>query len=208
MNKSDIIGRAEVFVEHLLKEQLPESRAFHNLQHTSNVVAAVQKICDYLNISEEGQEVLLLAAWFHDTGHIFTYEGHEDISCKIADGFFNKMGYDPTRRLKTHELIRATIMPQRPQSLPEQIICDADLFHLSLPEYCQTQELLRKELEQVFSKRFTDEEWQRQNIGFLKKHQYFTTYGKRILSSWKQKNILKCEQQLKSLLPLSKNKGT
>ena len=204
MHKSDIISRAEVFVEHLLKEQLPKSRAFHNLQHTSNVVAAVRKIGDDLKISDEGQELLLLAAWFHDTGHIFTYEGHEEVSCKIADEFFNKMGYDPTKQLKIHELIMATVMPQRPQSLPEQIICDADLFHLSLPEYCQTQELLRKELEQVFSKRFTDEEWQRQNIGFLKNHQYFTTYGKKILGPLKQENILKCEKQLKSILPIIK----
>lgn len=196
MEKPDIISSAKDFVEHLLKEELPDNRLFHNLQHTSKVVAAVREICDYHKISVDEKEMLLLAAWFHDTGHVVTYKGHEDISCKIAIEFFNKIGYDSNRRLKVLELIRATSMPQRPQNLLEQIICDADLFHLSLPEYCQMQELLRKELEHFLGKRFIDEEWQQKNIGFLKNHEYFTSYGKRILSPLKQENILECEQRM------------
>ena len=41
--------------------------------------------------------------------------------------------------------IAATKMPQKPEGVLQQIICDADLFHLSLPEYIYLQKLLLEE---------------------------------------------------------------
>ena len=42
----------------------------------------------------------------------------------------------PTEKMESVlACIGATIMPQQPTNLLEEIICDADLYHLSLDEY-------------------------------------------------------------------------
>ena len=83
-------------------------------------------------------------------------------------------------------------MPQNPKNLLEKVICDADLYHLSLAEYCHLQALLLEEWKRVLSKKCTHEEWTQENLTFLKEHQYWTTYGQTILQKRKELNIEKC----------------
>lgn len=202
MHQLPIISSAGTFVEGLLTEQLSPSRFFHNLAHTHQVVAAAKEICVHESVTPEKMELVILAAWFHDTGHISCYKGHEVASQRIARDFLQKQGFNQNKIITIMDIIGATTMPQQPKNHLQEIICDADLYHLSIPTYCELQDSLRKEWRVLLNQDYEAEDWQILNIAFLLNHQYFTSYGRKVLSTKKDKNVANC----KKLLATIKNK--
>ena len=194
--KHSIVFKAGRYVTNLLIKSLPRDLLFHNLHHTTNVVRGVRDITKHLDITKEQQEILLLAAWFHDTGFIHTYEGHEAESEKLAKAFLSKANYPSEKLELVLSCIRSTRMPQQPSNILEQVICDADMYHLSLPEYCHLHKLLREEWRTAMNKEWTDRGWIQENIAFLNGHYYWTSYGRDVLQKQKEMNIVKCEELL------------
>ena len=88
----NLIEQSENFVSKLLKDKLSNSYTYHNFNHTFDVVAAVTTLADSKNISSSDKEILLIAAWFHDTGYIKGCSNHEDCSIVIASDFLLENG--------------------------------------------------------------------------------------------------------------------
>jgi len=70
--------------------------------------------------------------------------------------------------------------------LIEQIICDADLFHLGTSAFKEKNKLLREELNDFGNLELSKKDWRKKNIEFLLKHTYFTSYAKEHLDPLKQ----------------------
>ena len=85
--------------------------------------------------------------------------------------------------------IRATRMPQQPLSIYENIICDADLYHLGTNEFLEKNMLLRKEWSDYLSMDYSDDTWNTLNIQFLQQHKFHTNFGIEILEPIKKQNI-------------------
>jgi predicted metal-dependent HD superfamily phosphohydrolase len=185
------------YITRLFAEKLSGDLVFHNFHHTMNVVRGVKDISRNLNLSEEEKEVLLLAAWFHDSGHIVKYVGHEEESQKLAKAWLIKEHYPTEKMERVLACIAATYLPHEPTNLLEEVIRDADLYHFSLGEYCHLQFQLREELKRVFKKEFTDLSWMKDNLKFIENHHYHTEYGQAILEKRKQLNYRKCQQLVK-----------
>jgi len=184
-----ILILAEAHIRNLFDERLPPDRIFHNFQHTKMVVQGVQTIVSHLQLSEKKKEIVELAAWFHDAGHVLTYHGHEQESERLARVFLKEHSYPEKKTQKVIQAIEGTHMPQRPHTQLQRILCDADLFHLSQPEYLHILDNLRAEWSLVLHKEFSDGDWKDKNIRFLKQHRYFTQYGKIVLQKEKERNI-------------------
>ncbi|MGB1243250.1 MAG: HD domain-containing protein [Chitinophagales bacterium] len=184
------------FASKLLKTALPNSLVFHNHQHTWEVVHAAYEIGKNSGLEEDELEILMIAAWFHDIGHTIQYKGHEDASIKIATEYLEKIDYPAEKTRQVLECIEATRMPQNPTNLLQRVMCDADLYHFTLPNYTTKKELLRKEWELVFKKIYSDKAWNEMNLDFLKMHHYCSEYGEEVLSKRKDKNIDRCKEFL------------
>ena len=200
MLENDFFKEAQSFVFNLLKNNLSPKVVYHNYNHTYEVVQAVFEIAVAENIIEEELEVLLLAAWFHDTGYIEGIENHEDKSKSIAKQFLEEKNYPEDKLLKVFSLIDATGMPQKPSNKLEEIICDADLFHLGTENYIEKSNLLRSEWAQLCDKHLTDIEWLKSTEEFLSKHIYFTNYAFSKLNAQKTFNWLKIQKELKKAI--------
>lgn len=185
MNNSDLIKSVSNFVTQFLIENLSHYFYFHNLQHTKEVVAAANEIAAQHHLSEEECTILLTAAWFHDCGYTVTYIGHEEKSKKIATNFLKDFGCDETFINSVLNCIEATKFPQRANSLLEEILCDADLYHFTKPNYPAYEQALRKEFEIHLGKNYTDEQWQKENYSLLAEHSYYTNYGKKVMEKYK-----------------------
>jgi uncharacterized protein len=85
-------------------------------------------------------------------------------------------------------MIRATKVPQQPNNLLEEIICDADLDYLGRDDFFKTGEGLYSEfLEQ---KIVSDElSWNQLQVRFLENHHYFTPTSINRRQKEKQKNL-------------------
>lgn len=184
-HRKGIVYRAGSYVVRLLRKELPADRVFHNVHHTINVVQGVVDIGREEGVSPEGLEVLMLAAWWHDTGHVDTYAGHEERSIERATGWLRRQQYPEDRIAEVVRCIRATTMPQQPADELERVICDADLYHLSFPTYDHYQELLREEWKQLLGIEMTDDAWRASNDAFLRNHRYWTGYGRERLEGRK-----------------------
>ncbi len=183
--KKGIVQRASRYITRMLIRELPHNRIFHNLHHTLTVTRGVKMIGKQEGLSKEELEIVRLAAVFHDCGHVKCYTGHENESQRIAAEWLREQGYPEAKLARVLACISATTMPQNPQNKMEEVLCDADLRHLSFDTYPDYQEMLRAEWKLELGVEMTDEEWEAENTKFLNEHRYFTGYGQRELEPLK-----------------------
>ncbi|MFI5133230.1 MAG: Pycsar system effector family protein [Chitinophagales bacterium] len=189
-NQSKLLVDAQALVSDLFLNKVNKSIKFHNLEHTQGVVMACEEIAGYYQLNDEDRLALTISAWFHDTGFSSgDSHGHEDVSIHLATTFLQEHHADPLLIKKVTSCIEATKMPQSPKNLLEQILCDADLFHLGTGEFTERNKLLREELIGFSKQDISKKQWRKMNISFLENHKYFTDYGKRRLQPVKEKNL-------------------
>lgn len=182
-----ILSAAQDFVSDLFINKVDKTIHFHTLQHTQEVVSGSEKMADYYHLEDEDRFSLMLAAWFHDTGYSGGKAiGHENLSNELATKFLNEHNVGQQVINKVIGCINATRLPQTPHTLIEQIICDADLFHLGTSDFKQKNKLLREELNDFGNLGLSKKDWRTKNIEFLSKHTYFTSYAKENLDPLKQ----------------------
>jgi len=74
---TDLLLKVETFVLHLFKDKLSSIYVYHNFNHTKRVVKNAEFLADKKNLGPQDKNILLLAAWFHDTGFTRSNESHE-----------------------------------------------------------------------------------------------------------------------------------
>ena len=78
---------------------------------------------------------------------------------------------------------------QEPLTLVEQIICDADLYHLGTNMFSKWGDCLRMELQNYYKSDISNEKWRQINLEFLRSHKFFTGYCQQKLEPVKQRWI-------------------
>ncbi len=198
-NYQDILTQIQLDVTDLLTTALPPSLHYHNLTHTAFVVEASQEIGKAMSLDQEALDLLAIAAWWHDVGYIETVREHEMASQIKAKAYLKAKSLEERAIETILGCIAATQIPQSPQNLLEEIICDADLAHLAARDFVARCRPLRKEWETLGSKKMTEIEWLEVNESFMNKHTYFTTYGKEVLTIRKTRNLKRITTKLQKL---------
>ncbi len=189
-NPSALLKAAQEFASQLITTKVCKEVTFHTLQHTREVVAACTKIAEQENISGEELLALQVGAWLHDTGYSAgKSKGHELVSVQHMEEFFSTHPVATAFAEKVKGCIMATRMPQNPQNRIEEIICDADLFHLGSADFKEKSRLLRKELIAFNGEEWSKKDWRQNNIAFLEAHNYFTAYGRKVLQPAKDEHL-------------------
>ena len=188
---SKITEAAEKYVTAFLAANLDTKFIYHDINHTRDVVKGVREICEESKIEKHEKNILLIAAWFHDTGYTKIIDQHEDAGAVIAEEFLKEYAVDQADIDIVKSCIIATHYPQYPLTPGEKILCDADMMHLSSKSFMKKADLLREEWVLSRDKTYTDEEWIDLNIQFMSYHQYHTEYCKKNREAKKAKNIQK-----------------
>jgi hypothetical protein len=84
----------------------------------------------------------------------------------------------------------ATKMPQKPNGLIEEIISDADLFHLGTAEFKENSKMLRREIELIAGTPMKGSDWRFSTINLLERHHYFTGFAQERLNEGKHHNLI------------------
>ncbi len=171
---------------------------YHNLQHTEFVVNAVQQIGNHYKLSEEDFFIVNTAAWFHDIGYCEEKNGkaHELLGANMATAYLLNANIDAAIAEKIANCIKATQLPQKASSLIEEIVCDADLFHLGSDNFVEVNKLLRKEFKAARDLHDSKNDWYEDSISFLQKHAYYTDYANLLLADKQAKNIALLQKKL------------
>ncbi len=191
-----IVADAEKAVAKIFKTEVDPIFVFHNLQHTRQVVDAVKEMTRYYQVSDDDEFILVIAAWFHDTGFIAGHaEEHEKESIRQAEGFINSFHTDQQKTEKISSCIQSTKAPQQPGNFQEKIICDADLYHLGTSWFLEMTDQLRQETQDYFKIEITSDQWRQRNIDFLLSHKYFTSYCQQKLEPVKKEWIKQLQKE-------------
>jgi predicted metal-dependent HD superfamily phosphohydrolase len=195
-----LLQETEDYIEDFYKKDMPVRYVFHDLEHVVQTVAAARMLGEGFSLAENDMLLLTLAAWFHDTGYTDGPEGHEERSCSNAIDFLkNKLPQDDLDVIAG--LIRATKVPQQPQTQLQQIICDADLSHLGMDTYWDRNSKFRQELILARQIIMSDQDWVDFELNFMLGHNYHTTVANEMFNKKKAKHIQQLVKQKKRLNP-------
>jgi class 3 adenylate cyclase/predicted HD phosphohydrolase len=175
-------------VLNMLERDLPDNLYYHNVKHTIDVLTGVEIIGWAEGIDEEEMLLLKTAALLHDTGHIVDYKNHEHHSTEIARKLLPDYSYNQQQIDIICKIIMDTQLPPRPTTLAGKIICDSDLDYLGREDFIPvSQQLFREMYEHGFTS--SQNEWNKMQIDFISKHQYFTETALQLREVNKQKQI-------------------
>ena len=169
---------------------------YHNLLHTQQVVGNAAKIATHYKLNEKDYFIVIAAAWFHDIGYYNgDAVGHEQTGADTAAFFLKDKGIDEETISAIKGCIIATRMPQSPNSLLEQIVCDADLFLLGTDEFDKRNTLMRKEAEWRYHRKISKGDWRKSTIHLLEAHHFHTDFARQLLQDTKQQNLDKLRRK-------------
>jgi predicted metal-dependent HD superfamily phosphohydrolase len=192
MDHQTLLEQAEHYVRSSYDTNVNEKLHYHNLRHTEQVVEAATQIAQHYQLSDVDFFTVCVAAWFHDIGYLTgAAAGHEERGARMAQSYLEGTSVEFGVIEAIKRCIIATQLPQRAVGLTEQIVCDADLFHLGTDEFTERNKLMRKEAEAVQGRKISKEEWRRGTIRFLESHQYYTDYCRLLLNEKQHENLMK-----------------
>ena len=90
--------------------------------------------------------------------------------------------------------ILATKRSTAPANLLQQILSDADTYHLGTKEFKRTNKQVRKEI--LLDREMSKEEYDIKTLEFLENHKYYTSYCIELLNKGKEDNIEKLRQKI------------
>lgn len=186
---SELLKEIEKYVSDFILKESSESLIYHTVNHTTMVVRNAGIIGAKENLSADEINILLTSAWFHDTGYIKKYLGHEKESVAIATDFLVAKGVDKESIALVSECIMATTVPQKPSNKIAEALCDADMMHLGEESYFELAEKLRQELKATGTKALKKVEFEKVSIRFFETHTFYTNYCKGEITKMKEKNL-------------------
>ncbi len=194
-----ILKKVEQYATDVLKNELSKDLTYHNYDHTKMVVDASTTIGKGEQLSDDDLEVLLIAAWFHDLGYKEKPLGHEERSKALAEAFLKKENLAAEKIEKIAACILSTHIDATPSNQLEGILCDADMSHIYSGDYEEHALRLRQEWENIQKEKSTDTEWSQNNLNFISRHQFHSTFAKANYQEKKEKVKSKLEKQLSKL---------
>jgi predicted metal-dependent HD superfamily phosphohydrolase len=195
-----IVGQ---YIKELFRDELPDGIKFHDADHTlhptKGVVSVANRIAISENISEHDRELLVAAAYFHDTGYIREYDKNEPIAARMAGRILKLIGYKPNEIEKVQMMILSTDLDREPKTHVEKILCDADLDNLGREDFFKLDGKLREGRRARGIDVSDDAKWYRGTLEIIQKHQYYTESQKKLREEGKQKNIKKLLNKLENI---------
>src|SRR5690606_4012990 len=118
-----MIKKAMKYSSNILRSDKCVNLPFHNFVHTQEVIDNVLLISQAMRIQPEQADLIAIAACFHDTGFSETYEGHEEVSKRLAAQYMEEANFTKTEIERVLSCIDATKMPQHPHDIFAEILC-------------------------------------------------------------------------------------
>ncbi len=186
--------KADIFQQ--LDHGLDSRLTYHSTAHTLDVIQQAERIGASEGITDPRMLVLLkIAALFHDTGFLYTYKGHEKKSCEIMEKTIEGLLFSSSEIALIKDMIMATKIPQSADTLPEMILCDADLDYLGRADFEPISDRLHLEMINYDLVK-TESEWNRLQVSFIESHRYLTSCSQRDRNPMKLQRLEKLRQKI------------
>jgi len=196
MNYNNFCKQIENYVTGIFEKAHNPNLVYHDLTHTKTVVERSKEIAEHYHLSERDMMILWAAAWFHDTGHLFTDTAHhEEKSVQVMKEFMASNNNEAELTPEIESAILSTKAPRHPGNLLQQILCDADTYHFGTKEFKDSNTRMREEYI-LNGGKMDKEQWNRKTLEMLEEHRFYTTYCLSLLEGQKKSNMKKLKKKL------------
>lgn len=172
----------------ILENNVPDYYTYHNAEHTRYVLEKAIFLAGKEKLDAANLFLLKVAALYHDIGFTVGRQEHERSGCEIARQDLPRFGFSDGEINTICGMIMATKVPQRPVTLADKILADADLEYLSTRHFRQIGTRLFKELK-YFNPDFSDEAWLELQVTFISEHRYHTSWCRKYRERVKRTNL-------------------
>jgi predicted metal-dependent HD superfamily phosphohydrolase len=203
MDYKTLLKKVELYAADSFSHTELEKLPYHNQKHTQSVVSYSKHLAHHYQLDERNYFVVVASAWLHDLGYAIERANHETEGAAAASFFLSNLGVAAADVESVKGCIMATRLPQNPHNLLEEIVCDADLWHLGTSNFGELSRMMRKEKEEVYHKKIDKREWRNETINFFESHKYHTDYARMILEDQKQKNLYKLKEKSENKFQVS-----
>jgi HD superfamily phosphodiesterase len=179
----------------MLRENLPPHLNYHHAEHSMHVLKNAGRIAVFEELDPGILLLLKTAALYHDIGFLKGATGHEAESARIAARELPHFGYSTEEIEMIKGMIMATAIPQKPKTLAEKILADADLEYLGTDDFKKISETLFDELKHD-QPLLSRKQWIALQIEFLRSHKYHTEYCIQNRKPKKEANLLQLIKDL------------
>lgn len=200
MNYEQLSASVATYVSDFFINHPDDRFVYHNLDHTKAVVAAAVQIGNHYQLDDKDFFIVTTAAWFHDIGYLIDPTAHEARGAETAVKVLADLQVPDDLTLAIKGCILATRIPQDPHNRLEEIVCDADLFHLGVGGFKEKNRLMRTEKSRLENREYSKEAWRASTITFLESHHYHTDYARMLLAGEKAEHLKSLKKKEQSAL--------
>ncbi len=183
----------------LIRESLPSSCTYHNLEHTrEEVMVNAVRLGQLTNQPPANLELLEVAAAFHDVGFTVSTQQHELHGMRIVAEILPSFGFDVEAVTVIMGMIMATSLAHQPQNQLEALLADADLSVLAADNFLdRNHDLYRELLGQGHP--YTLKSWTEAQISFVDNYTFYTPAAQILFNPHKEKNLALLSEKLEKL---------
>ena len=208
---STYLDKIERFSTIRLTEQLSDKIVYHDIASTHRMINALQEISEEEELSQEEQDVLLATAWlinvgFTDPKVLSDNEGLESFfqrsyesSIRLTQEFFQEHPLDPQSESQILSLMEEAMPGNEAHTDSGKILVDAITADWGRSKSKGHIKRLYEEFLLVGAISYSKSTWYDTVLDYLRAHEYYTNYGKRVLSEGKLNLITKIEKEKKDL---------
>jgi len=208
MNYREILEQLRTHVTWLFQANKDQRFLYHNLNHTEQVVENTVKLANHYQLTDHDFFIVVAASWFHDIGYLFSHSNHEAKGIELCSDFLKDKSIPQEVIDQIAGCIMATKMPQSPIGLLQEIVCDADLFHLGTNSFKERNKQMRQEAQAFSPDKIDKEVWREKTIGLLGMHHYHTDYAQQLLNHKKSENLAQLERKSINQISVSTENNT
>ncbi|MCC8361199.1 HD domain-containing protein [Salinimicrobium sediminilitoris] len=180
-----------------LESNLPSWLYYHSPAHTKYVLEKSIFLAQQEGVTGRELFLIMVAALYHDLGFVKGRDNHEKRSCEMASEELPELGITSEEVQKICNMILATQIPQKPKTLSEKILADADLEYLGTNSFYEISEKLYQEL--LHDKpELNRQQWNEIQVNFLSGHTYHTRYCKVHCEPIKAAHLAELQAQIES----------
>jgi HD superfamily phosphodiesterase len=203
----EIVDQAKQFIIDYFERNNDQKFTFHTLEHTLRVVNQAEFIGNQEELGESELAAVLVAAWFHDSGYMVQLKNHEEASIDLVRSFFNENPKSPEFIRLVEKCILVTKRDREPQNLPEKVILDADISHITDENFIIISKNLRKERSNCEARAISPLDYWQETLAFLEKQQFYTSYAQTEFQPAKERNVERVKELIAELQQKPKTKG-
>ncbi|NEU07907.1 phosphohydrolase [Flavihumibacter sp. R14] len=183
------LNQIKDLIQQHFSDHLNPNRIYHNLQDTETVVARTLQIASDYKLDSKSLFIIQAAAWFHEAGYADDPAHAEKKSARLAERLLTEISVNEEVIKSIRNCILASTLPQKPQNLLEEIVCDAVMSYLGSEDFSERSKLMRKEHTLLTGKKISKDEWKRRNMELLQNHRFKTEYGKQLFENQQRQNL-------------------